>query len=375
MRSLIIAVILFTSLFGWAQKNPYLVVGTYTSGKSEGIYVFQVNPSTGEAAQVSVTNGIKNPSYLAISPDKEFIYAVEELNGGGNSGKVVSYRFNNKDGSLTRIIEKPSGGDDPCYITTDKSGRWIITGNYSSGTISVHPVNKNGVLGDAVCRIQHEGNSVNKERQTSPHVHSTVLNEANSFLYVPDLGTDKVMIYAFNKKSGMLTPAAEPFAAVKPGAGPRHFILSHDGKTAYLAEELTGTVNVFKVDNKNGSLQSVQSISGAKPGFSGFMGSADIHISPDGKFLYTSNRGDANDISIFSINASNGKLTYLGSEPVLGKTPRNFCIDPSGNFLLVANQNSDEIVVFKRDKNTGKLTDSGKRIAVPNPVCLKWVKP
>ena len=375
MRSIIIAIILFTSLFGSAQQNPYLVVGTYTSGKSEGIYVFRINSSTAEATQVSVTNGIKNPSYLAISPGKEFIYAVEELNGDGNSGKVVAYRFDKKAGTLTRMIEKPSGGDDPCYITTDKSGRWVITGNYTSGTVSVHPANKNGVLGDAVCRIQHEGSSVNKERQTSPHVHSTVLNEENNFLYVPDLGTDKVMIYAFNKKSGILTPAPEPFAAVKPGAGPRHFIFSPDNKTAYLSEELTGTVSVFKVNNKNGALQSVQSISGAKPGFSGFMGSADIHISPDGKFLYTSNRGDANDISIFSINASSGKLTYLASEPVLGKTPRNFCIDPSGNFLLVANQNSDEIVIFKRDKNSGKLTDSGKRIAVPNPVCIKWVKP
>jgi 6-phosphogluconolactonase len=268
----------------------------------------------------------------------------------------------------------PSGGDDPCYITTDKSGKWIIAGNYTSGTVSVLPVKK-GMLGPSVSRMVHEGNSINKERQNSPHVHSTVLDADNNYLYVPDLGTDKVMIYNFNKKTGILTPASYPFAAVKPGSGPRHFEFARNGRTAYLVEELTGTVTVFSVDKKSGSLQPVQSISGAKPGFIGFMGSADIHVSPDGKFLYTSNRGDANDISIFSINSENGKLTYLNSEPVKGKTPRNFCMDPSGNLLLVANQETNEIVVFTRDKNTGKLTDSGKRIAVPNTVCLKWVKP
>ncbi len=358
-----------------AQSYAYLVTGTYTSGKSEGIYVFKINTATGDATQIAVAKGIRNPSFLAIAPDHEFVYAVEEINGGGTAGKVVSYRFNKKDGSLVRIIEKPSEGDDPCYITVDKSGKWVITGNYSSGTVSVHPVNKNGVLGESVTRIRHEGKSVNAERQNSPHVHSTVLDDGNNFLYVPDLGMDKVMIYSFNKKTGGLTPASTPFAAVKPGSGPRHFEFSQNGKMAYLMEELTGTVSVFSVDKKSGALQPVQSISGAKPGFNGFMGSADIHLSPDGKFLYASNRGDANDISIFSVNPANGKLTYLHSEPVLGKAPRNFCIDPSGNWLLVANQNSDEVVIFKRDKNTGQLTDSGKRIQVPNPVCLKWVKP
>ena len=272
MKSFIFSILLFISLSGSSQQNAYLVTGTYTSGKSEGIYVFRINSTTGEATKVAVASGIKNPSYLAVSPDKEFIYAVEELNGDGNSGKVISYRFNKKDGSLTRIIEKPSGGDDPCYITTDKSGRWVITGNYTSGTVSVQPVNKNGVLADAVCKVQHEGSSINKERQTGPHVHSTVLNDENNFLYVPDLGADKVMIYAFNKKTGKLTPATEPFAAVKPGSGPRHLIFSENGRMAYLSEELTGTVNVFSVDTKNGAMQSIQSISGARPGFSGFMG-------------------------------------------------------------------------------------------------------
>lgn len=375
MRSILLSGSLILSFFSQAQQNAWLVTGTYTSGKSEGIYVFRINSVTGEASQVSIAKGIKNPSYLAVAPDLQYVYAVEEINGDGNSGKLVSYRFNKKDGSLTEQNKEPSGGDDPCYITTDKSGKWLIAGNYTSGTLSVLPINRDGIIGEPVCKITHQGSSANKERQTSPHVHATVLDAENNFLYVPDLGVDKVFIYAFNKKTGKLSPASTPFAIVKAGSGPRHLTFSDNGRYAYLAEELTGTVTVFTVDKKTGALTSIQSVSASKPGFSGFMGSADIHISPDGKFLYSSNRGDANDISIFNINAANGKLIYITSEPVLGKAPRNFCIDPSGNMLLVANQNSDEIVIFYRDKNTGRLKDSGKRISVPNPVCLKWVKP
>jgi len=374
MKLILTFALVLMTLNNFAQHKALLVTGTYTSGKSEGIYVFSINPETGDAEQVFIAKGIRNPSFLTISPDRKFVYAVEELNGGGKAGNVVSYKFNDKDGTLTRINEVPSGGDDPCYITTDNSGKWVIVGNYSSGTVTVIPASREGVLGTATSNIAHEGSSVNKDRQTSPHVHSTVLNDENNFLYVPDLGTDKVMIYSFNKKTGKLSPATTPFAASAPGTGPRHFTFSSKGNFAYLIEELTGTVTVFSVDKKTGALKSIQSISGATPGFSKFMGSADIHISPDGKFLYTSNRGDANTISIFSIHESSGKLTYITSQDVLGKNPRNFCIEPSGNFLLVANQSSDEIVIFKRDKKTGKLTDSGKRIKVPTPVCLKWVK-
>ncbi len=372
MKSILVVCMLL-SFSTMAQPYALLITGTYTNGKSEGIYVHRINTKTLEATQLFIAKGIKNPSFIAVSPDKKFVYAVEEVNGDGNSGRVVSYRFDKNEGTLLRINDKPSGGDDPCYIITDKSGRWVIAGNYSSGSLAVLPVSKVGELGSPVTTIRHEGKGTNSERQEKPHVHSTVLNEDNTFLYVPDLGIDRVMIYAFNKTTGALTPASSPFVSVKPGSGPRHFEFSQNGRNAYLIEELTGTVSVFAVNKQNGALNSIQSISGAKPGFNEFMGSADIHLSPDGKFLYTSNRGDANDISIFSVNGTNGKLTYVTSAPVLGKQPRNFCIDPSGNLLLAANQKTGEIVFFQRDKKTGRLTDSGKKILVPEPVCLKWV--
>jgi 6-phosphogluconolactonase len=203
-------------------------------------------------------------------------------------------------------------------------------------------------------------------------VHATVLSKDNKYVFVPDLGMDKVMIYQFNNATGKLTTAAQPYAKIAEGSGPRHFDFAPNNKYAYLMEELTGTVEAFAYNN--GTLKSIQTISSHPKDFNGTKGSADIHVSPDGKFLYCSNRGESNTIAIFKINPANGKLISTGFQSTMGLTPRNFNFDPSGNFLLVANQNSDNIVVFKRDKQTGLLSDTGKRIEVGNPVCLKWIK-
>jgi len=219
--------------------------------------------------------------------------------------------------------------------------------------------------------IQHSGSSTNKDRQEKAHVHSTFFSNDSRFLLVPDLGMDKIMIYSFNDKTGALKPAPQPFAKTVDGSGPRHIIFSPNNKYVYLIQELSGIVVAYKYNN--GGLTAIQQISAAQPDFKGFMGSADIHVSTDGKFLYCSNRGDANTITIFKINPANGRLTVVGYQSTLGKGPRNFSLDPSGNFLLVANQNSDDIIIFKRNKTTGLLTDTGKKIEVGNPVCLKWI--
>jgi 6-phosphogluconolactonase len=232
-------------------------------------------------------------------------------------------------------------------------------------------VKDNGGLEAAQQVIEHDGYSVDADRQTGPHVHSTVFSNDNNYLFVPDLGIDKVMIYSFNSKSGALVSAKVPFQMTEPGAGPRHFDFHPNGKYAYLIEEMTGSISVYSYSKGNLELQ--QNISALPGDFNGKIGSADIHVSPDGKFLYASNRGESNDIAIFSINAKNGQLAPAGHQSTMGKTPRNFNFDPSGNFLLVANQNSDEVVIFKRNKYTGLLTDTGKRIPVSMPVCIKWV--
>lgn len=356
-----------------AQKKPYLLVGTYTSGKGEGIYVYTFNTKNADNNLISVAK-ISNPSYLAVSPDKKTVYAVNEnadTTGSTVGGGVTAFSFNASNGILTAMDKQLSGGTNPCYVAVDKSGKWVFAGNYSSGTLAVFPVKANGSIDAARQVIAHRGMGPNKERQEGPHVHSTVLSPDNNYLFVPNLGIDKVMIYRFDKNKGKLTPAPTAFAKTDAGSGPRHFDFAPNNNYAYLMEELSGNVIAYRYNN--GKLKKIQSISCLPKDFTGAIGAADIHVSHDGKFLYCSNRGDANSITIFTINQDNGKLTVAGYQSTLGKTPRNFNFDPTGNFLLVANQQSDDVVIFKIDRKTGLLTDTGKRISVPNPVCVKWI--
>ncbi len=357
-----------------AQKNPYLLVGTYTSGKSEGIYVYSFDTKTGDNKMLSATK-TSNPSYLAVSYDNKFVYAVNEnadTTGTIIGGSVTAFAFNKPSATLTTLDKQLSGGTNPCYVAVDKTGKWVFAGNYSSGTLSVFPVKNDGSVEPASQVIAHSGTGPDKDRQEGPHVHSTVLSPDDKYLFVPNLGTDKIMIYRFDKGTGKLTPTAAKYAATKPGTGPRHFDFAPGGKHAYLAEELAGSVVAYSY--KNGELKKLQEISVLQKGFSGATGVADIHVSHDGKFLYCSNRGDANLITIFAINPVSGTLKVAGYQSTLGKTPRNFSFDPTGNFLLAANQKSDDIIIFKVDKKTGLLTDTGKRIEVPNPVCIKWIE-
>lgn len=358
-------------VFITTAQQHYLITGTYTSGKSEGIYVYIFNSSDGSYKEVSHVK-ISNPSYVAVSPDEKFVYAVEEdAAKNGKGGAIAAFSFNKQTGMLTYINEQPSGGDHPCYVAVDKTGRWVVAGNYSSGSLAVLPVQPGGSLGTASELIQHEGSGVNKVRQAKPHVHCTFFSADNHFLFVPDLGIDKVMIYAFDETTGKLTAGKQPFAKSTDGAGPRHICFHPSDKYAYLVEELSGTVVVF--DYGSGTLKSKQRISSMPVGDTSSAGSADIHVSPDGKFLYASNRADANTIAIFRIDQKDGTLSLAAHQSTLGKTPRNFNFDPSGKFLLVANQNSDEIVIFKRDIKTGLLTDTQNRIRTGKPVCLKWI--
>lgn len=352
-----------------AQQQHYLLTGTYTSGKSEGIYVYRFNSADGTASAVSQVK-ISNPSYVAVSPNEQFVYSVEEDAARGKGGYISAFSFNKKTGSLTLINRQPAGGDHPCYVSVDKTGKWVAAGNYTSGSLSIFPVEANGGLGTATT-YRHEGSGPNKTRQAAAHVHCTFFSADNRFLFVPDLGMDKLMIYTFDENTGKLTATKPAFAASEPGAGPRHICFNPANTFAYLAEELSGTVVTYKY--KNGRFKREQRISTMPAGDTSFAGSADIHVSPDGRFLYASNRAEANTIAIFSINQYNGKLTLIGHQITMGKTPRNFSFDPSGNFLLVANQNSDVIVVFKINRETGLLTDTGSRIEVGKPVCLKWI--
>ena len=348
-------------------KEHYLLMGTYTSGKSEGIYVYKFNSESGDFSFVSTAKA-ENPSFLAVSPNEKYVYAVHE--NGNDKGSIAAYAFDKKTGQLTFLNKESSGGDHPCYVSTDRSGKWVVTGNYSGGNLAVLQAMSDGRLLPAVQVINHEGGSVNKQRQQKPHVHSTIFSPDDKYLFVPDLGMDKVMIYPFDNNTGKLNPASSSFAQIEPGGGPRHFTFHPSGNYAYVIEELSGNVTAFSYDKK-GKLTGIQTVSAIPSDYKGAVGSADIHVSPDGKFLYASNRGESNTLAIFSIG-NDGKLKSVGHQSTLGKTPRNFNLDPTGNFLLVANQNGNNVVIFKRDKQTGLLTPLEKQIEVPNPVCIKW---
>ena len=365
-----VAMLICSMAVGQQPSNgteKYLLVGTYTTGKSEGIYVYKFNTQTGEVKFVSAAKA-DNPSFISVSPNEKFVYAVNE--NGDDKGSIAAYSFDKKTGTLTYLNKQPSGGDHPCYVNVDSKGKWVVAGNYTGGSLALLPVNSDGSLSAPKQIIKDEGHSVNKDRQEKPHVHSTNFSPDYRYLFVPDLGIDKVMIYSFDDKNGELKPAATPFVQTKPGAGPRHFAFHPSGKYAYLMTEMGGTVEVYSYD-KHGGLKNIQSISAMPPGYTGSVGSADIHVSHDGKFLYASNRGESNTIAIFSIG-EDGKLKLVGHESTFGKTPRNFNFDPSGNFLVVANQNSDNVVIYRINRQTGSLTPLKEQIQVPNPVCIKW---
>ncbi len=363
---------LLLSLQTIAQEH-YLFIGTYTGGGSKGIYVYKFNTQTGKATWVSNTDSstASNPSFVAVTPNGKYLYAVYE-DGAQKNGHVAAYSFNRTTGKLKFINKQPSGGDHPCYIATAANNKWVAVANYTGGSTAVFGVNGDGSLKPDPQVVQHEGSSLVKGRQDKPHVHSTVFSPKGDYLFASDLGLDKIMIYKFNANAAEPLQSNPAFAVSAAGSGPRHFTFHPNNKFAYNIEELTGTVAAYQYNN--GKLNFLQRIITHPEGYNGAIGSADIHASPDGKFLYASNRGDENTITIFSVNSATGKLKLAGYQSTMGKTPRNFMIDPTGNFLLAANQNTDNIVIFKRNKTTGMLTPTGTEIKVSKPVCLKMIK-
>ena len=372
MKKLLLVFCVFAVSFTHAQ-NPiqYLLVGTYTtSGKSEGIYVYRFNPNRTEATLVSTAKGVENPSYLAVSKDQKYVYAVNE-NHGDKGGDVSAFALDKTKGELKFLNKQASGGDDPCYVTVDSTGKNVIVTNYSGGNLSVLKTNADGSLLPVAQNVVYEGYGVNVTRQEMPHPHSAVLSPDEKNLFVANLGNDRLYRYTFNSTDATtpITAMDPPYYEVPDNSGPRHFTFHPNGKFAYLVNELSGNIIVYAYNN--GALTEIQTIVSDNTNVKGDKGSADIHITPDGRFLYTTNRGTANDIAMYKVS-SDGKLAENGHQPV-GMHPRNFMIDPTGRFLLVANRDSNSIQIFIINKNFGLLQDSGVKIDVPQPVCLKMV--
>ncbi len=364
-----------------SSSDSYLLfVGTYTrkesfvDGKAKGIYVYEMDKKTGALKFLSQSPPTVNPSYLTVHPNGKYLYAVNEVGGDAAtpSGGVSAFSIDPVSKELKLLNSVSSHGVAPCYISVEQSGKYALVANYVSGTVAMLPILEDGSLGEAVSVVQHRGKGPHP-RQEGPHAHFIHKGPDNRFAYSADLGLDKILIYKMDLAKGQLIPA-EPdgFAKTEAAAGPRQLAFHPNKHWVYVISELNGTIEAFQIDSASGALHRFQTIGATEKRKGSDLGSADIHITPSGKFLYASSRGDENNIAMYSIDNQSGKLSLIGFQSTLGKAPRNFAIDPSGTFLLVANQDTDNVVTFRIDPQSGKLLETGLEAKMLTPVCLKF---
>jgi len=364
------------------SKKIYAYIGTYTqpirfgtgqilNGKGNGIYRFLFNPETGMLVQDGEVTEAINPSYLTMDKSGRFLYAVNELKEyqGQASGSVSAYRVDPETHTLTLLNTQPTGGTDPCHVIVNPQNTHVFVSNFMSGSVCVFPIAEDGSLGQKSCFIQHSGSSVNPARQSSPHAHSLIFDEQGQRAFVPDLGIDKLMIYRTDFVGGKLLTNEVPFFKTQPGAGPRHCVFGGNYRYCYLINELDSSISVLAYNSSDGSFRELQKIPTVPEGSACDNTCADVHISPDGRFLYGSNRGH-NSIIAYAVDQKSGQLSYVDITPSGGEIPRNFTIDPTGSYALVCNQDSDNIVAFRINKETGRLSKVSET-AVPTPVCIK----
>jgi len=362
-----------------SNTTIFAYVGTYTvteqsgRGRSEGIYIYRVDPTSGLWTHIGTARGIVNPSYLSFDPQGRYLYSVIEADqvDGQPGGAVAAYAVDRQSGALTYLNRQSTRGAGPCYVSTDATGRYVLAANYNGGSIAVLPIQEGGRLGPASDFIQHVGSGPHPNQSTA-HAHFIAPDPSNRFALVNDLGVDKTFVYRLDLQAGKLIPNDPPYASLKPGAGPRHLAFHPNGRFVYVIDELDNTVTVFAWDEQRGALSTVQCIDTLPHDFQGTSYCADVHFGPTGYYLYGSNRGH-DSIVIYYVNGQTGTLELIGWQSTYGSTPRNFAIEPNGQYMYVANQDSDNIVTFRIDNQTGKLTPVGEHIQVPRPVCVKFL--
>ena len=355
-------------------NSPLLYIGTYTKRGGQGIYLTRFDTTTGQIGEVTLAAEAPNPSFLALHPSQPILYAVNEMveNGVRGNGMVSAFAIDAASGGLTFLNQQLTHGNSPCHLVVDATGSVVISANYSSGNVAVMPIGADGRLQAASQVVQHEGSGINARRQQGPRAHSVTIDQTNTFVYVCDLGIDKVMIYRLDTGNGKLIPnEAQNWARVTAGSGPRHFAFTPDRRFAYAINELDSTMNGFAFNAADGSLKDVCRLPTLPDGWDGSSHCADVHVHPSGRFLYGSNRGH-DSIAIYAIDQQSGALTSLGFASTQGKTPRNFAIDPTGRWLLAANQDTDNIFVYAIDEKTGALTPNGQSAGASMPVCLTF---
>lgn len=354
-----------------AEAGIRFFVGTYTRTGSEGIYTTVLDPATGTLSQPVLAGKAQNPSFVAIHPNKRFLYAVGEgarpKDRGGKG--AVAFSIDQTSGRLTELNQQDAGGAAPCHLVVDPAGTRLIVANYGSGSVAVFPVAADGRLGARAQLIQHQGSGPNERRQKGPHAHGVTLDSAGRHALICDLGIDKVMVYRLAGEGVSLRPANPPSASTPPGAGPRHAALAPDDRHLFVINELDSTITTYAWSAVAGALKQLGTVSTLPPGFADRNSTAEIAVHPSGRFVYGSNRGH-DSIAVFAFDADSATLKPVQIQPCGGKTPRCFTLDPSGRFLLVANQASNNVVAYRIDAESGRLSATGSEITVSMPVCV-----
>ncbi len=367
--SILFGSLCMSSSLTWAA-DPLVFISAFASGDKAGIHAFGFDSEKGTLKPLKRTTGVQSPFFIALSPDRRFLYSIDEF--GGKDNFVAAFAIEGRGGDLRALNRQNSRGKAACYVEVDPTGKSVLVANYSSGSVASFPVKADGSLVEAASFVQHSGSSADPERQKGPNAHSIVVSLDNRFALAADLGIDKILIYRLDAVAAKLTPnEAQPFIKQKPGSGPRHITFHPNGRRVYVINELANTVTFFDYAADTGTLTERQTISTLPADFTGKSYTADLKITPDGKLLYGTNRGH-DSIASYRI-ADDGKLTLISIDPSLGKGPQNLLITPDGHWLLCANMPGNSVVVFQIDSASGKIKATGDPVSMPMPSCIRWV--
>ena len=355
-------------------------VGTFTHagndpvGRDEGIYLCNFDTESGKISKLWASRGVINPAFLTLSADRKFLYSVNETHvfQGQPGGGVSAFSIDPASGELTFLNSQLSYGESPCFVSLDRSGKWLLLANYSGGNITVYPVLPEGSLGPKSEFIQHEGHGPNAERQEKAHAHSIQMDPTNRLALAADLGLDQVKLYELDLAVGKLKPHQPAAVQIHPAAGPRHLDFHPNGRWVYILNELDSTLVCADYSADQGTFRIMQTVSCLPEGYSGEKWAADVHVHPNGRFVYSSNRGH-DSLAVFAIDPADGRVRLEQVISSGGAVPRNFAIEPGGEWLIAANQRGDNLVVYKINQQTGQLTPNGETLAVPAPVCVKFM--
>jgi 6-phosphogluconolactonase len=371
--TLLMTLVIFSSPQFAQAKDPMVFISAFAGGDQGAIHSFDFDLSTGSLKPLHRTTTVQNPFFLALSPDKKFLYSIHALKFGSKEAEeIAAFKLLGTDGKLELLNKQSARGSAACYLHVDNPGKTVVVANYSSGSVASLPVKEDGSLGEAASFFQHAGSSVNPARQKEPHAHCIVVSPDNKYAFAADLGLDQVLCYKLDSKQGKITANDPPFARTPAGAGPRHLTFHPNGKKVYVINELLNSVTLFDYDSTKGSLREEQTISTLPSDFKGTSYCADLKITPDGKYLYGTNRGH-DSIACYSIGAD-GKLTLVNIEPSLGKGPQNLAITSNGEWLLCANMPGKNVAIFRIDPKTGKIKPVGEPVSMPSPSCIMLVQ-